>query len=61
MVFEAFRVCVKLVIGTHSWDGALTEAFIVVGVILAGYFGAKHRDSATLFACKHDLACTLML
>ena len=53
LMLETFRVCAKLLLlGTHTWDGALTEAFIAAGVILAGYYGAKHRDSAALFVCE---------
>lgn len=54
LILETFRVCAKLLLlGTHTWNGAATEAFVAAGVILAGFYGAKHRDSATLFVCEY--------
>ena len=53
IIFEAFRVLMKLfILGTYG--GGLTDAiiefYVVAGVMGFGFLGAKHRDTSVLFA-----------
>ena len=52
IIFEAFRVLMKLfILGTYgSSTDAIIEFYVVAGVMGFGFLGAKHRDSSVLFA-----------